>query len=122
MPKRTGIVRRMDDLGRIVFPKELRRQLGLEEGAPLELGIGETEDGQKYLYAAPYKSSQDAFKEFAAVGKDGIFHIVSAFQPLYHSGQRAAEGDAEFICIISHFENPPRLSGVVLRKVHFMRN
>lgn len=64
----------------------------------------------------------NAVIEFAAIGKDGIFHIVSAFQPLYHSGQRAAEGDAEFICIISHFENPPRLSGVVLRKVHFMRN
>ena len=34
MLKHTGIVRRMDDLGRIVFPKELRRQMRLKEGDP----------------------------------------------------------------------------------------
>ena len=49
MLKHTGIVRRMDDLGRIVFPKELRKQMGLKENDPFELGIAETEDGQKYL-------------------------------------------------------------------------
>ena len=65
MLKHTGIVRRMDDLGRIVFPKELRKQMGLKENDPFELGIAETEDGQKYLYAAPYKPSQDAFEKFA---------------------------------------------------------
>ena len=36
---RTGIVRRIDDLGRIVLPKELRRTLGISEGDPLEIGI-----------------------------------------------------------------------------------
>lgn len=34
--KATGIVRRMDDLGRVVIPKELRRVHGIEEGDPLE--------------------------------------------------------------------------------------
>lgn len=33
----TGIVRRIDDLGRIVIPKEIRHSLRLEEGAPLEI-------------------------------------------------------------------------------------
>lgn len=33
----TGIVRRMDDLGRVVIPKELRRNMGLAEGDPLEI-------------------------------------------------------------------------------------
>ena len=32
-----GIVRRLDDLGRLVIPKEIRRALGWEEGDPLEL-------------------------------------------------------------------------------------
>ena len=36
---RTGIVRRIDDLGRIVLPKELRRTLGISEGNPLEIWI-----------------------------------------------------------------------------------
>lgn len=35
--KATGIVRRMDDLGRVVIPKEIRRTLHLREGDPLEL-------------------------------------------------------------------------------------
>lgn len=33
----TGIVRRTDDLGRVVIPKEIRRALGIKEGEPLEV-------------------------------------------------------------------------------------
>lgn len=35
--KATGIVRRVDDLGRVVIPKELRRTLGVKEGDPMEI-------------------------------------------------------------------------------------
>ena len=35
----TGMVRRIDDLGRVVIPKEVRRQLGIQDGDPLELFI-----------------------------------------------------------------------------------
>lgn len=35
--KPTGIVRRIDDLGRVVMPKELRRTLRIREGDPLEV-------------------------------------------------------------------------------------
>ena len=35
--KATGIVRRVDDLGRIVIPKEIRRTLRLHEGVPMEI-------------------------------------------------------------------------------------
>ena len=37
--KSTGIVRRIDDLGKIVIPKEIRRTLQIREGDPLELFI-----------------------------------------------------------------------------------
>ena len=37
--KATGIVRRLDDLGRIVIPKDIRRQFRLHEGDPMELYI-----------------------------------------------------------------------------------
>ena len=33
----TGIVRRIDDLGRVVIPKEIRRSLRIKEGDPLEI-------------------------------------------------------------------------------------
>ena len=38
--KATGIVRRIDDLGRVVVPKEIRRILRIREGDPLEIYTG----------------------------------------------------------------------------------
>lgn len=35
--KATGIVRRIDDLGRVVIPKEIRRTMRIKDGAPLEI-------------------------------------------------------------------------------------
>ena len=35
MMKATGIVRRIDDLGRVVIPKEIRRTMRIREGDPL---------------------------------------------------------------------------------------
>lgn len=35
--KATGIIRRIDDLGRVVIPKEIRRTCGIREGDPLEI-------------------------------------------------------------------------------------
>jgi len=41
--KPTGIIRRVDDLGRVVITKEIRRALGIKEGDPLECYV--TPDG-----------------------------------------------------------------------------
>ena len=46
--KATGIVRRVDDLGRIVIPKEIRRTLRIREGDPLLKTLTVTE---RYLWA-----------------------------------------------------------------------
>jgi transcriptional pleiotropic regulator of transition state genes len=35
--KATGIIKRVDDLGRIVIPKEIRKTLSIKSGDPLEL-------------------------------------------------------------------------------------
>ena len=35
----TGIVRRIDDLGRVVIPREIRKQIGIKEGEPLEIFV-----------------------------------------------------------------------------------
>lgn len=44
--KSTGIVRKVDNLGRVVIPKELRNTLNIQEGSPLEIY---TDDGQIIL-------------------------------------------------------------------------
>lgn len=43
--KSTGIVRKVDELGRVVIPKELRRTIGIEEKDPLEIFV----DGDKII-------------------------------------------------------------------------
>ncbi len=42
--KATGIVRRIDDLGRVVIPREIRRSLRIHEGEPLEIFIDSTQN------------------------------------------------------------------------------
>ena len=39
----TGIVRRIDDLGRVVIPREIRKNLGIKEGDPLEIFVDPAE-------------------------------------------------------------------------------
>ena len=55
--KATGIIRRMDDLGRVVIPKEIRRTMGVREGDPLEMFV-DTETGG--LILVPYNNGLPA--------------------------------------------------------------
>ena len=41
--KATGIVRRIDDLGRVVIPKEIRRTMRIREGDPLHTTLTQTD-------------------------------------------------------------------------------
>ena len=51
--KATGIVRRIDDLGRVVIPKEIRRTLNIREGDPLEVFVGENDSVVFQKYEIP---------------------------------------------------------------------
>ena len=57
--KATGIVRRIDDLGRVVIPKEIRRTLRIREGDPLE------------IYTAT--DGEVIFKKYSPVGEMSVF-------------------------------------------------
>ena len=39
--KFTGVVRRIDELGRFVIPKEIREQLGMVSNTPIEISLGD---------------------------------------------------------------------------------
>lgn len=43
---KTGIIRRIDDLGRVVVPKDIRHKLNIKEGDPLEITL----DGNKVCF------------------------------------------------------------------------
>ena len=57
--KATGIVRRIDDLGRVVIPKEIRRTLKIREGDPLEIYTN--------------SSGEVIFKKYSPIGELGDF-------------------------------------------------
>lgn len=44
--KATGVIRRVDDLGRIIIPKSVRKELNIKEGEPMELFI----DGEDIIF------------------------------------------------------------------------
>ncbi len=62
--KATGIVRRIDDLGRVVIPKEIRRTMRIREGDPLE------------IYTE--KDGEVVFKKYSPVGELAPFAVQYA--------------------------------------------
>lgn len=56
--KATGIVRRVDDLGRVVIPKELRRTMRLREGDPVEFFIDTEQGGLVIKKYHPYQKDE----------------------------------------------------------------
>jgi len=70
----TGIVRRIDDLGRIVIPKEIRRLFKIREGDPLEIFV--TDDGIVFKKFSPMVQLTDFAKEYASSLHESTDHIV----------------------------------------------
>lgn len=73
--KATGIVRRIDDLGRVVIPKEIRRTLRIREGDPLEIFVDR--DGEVILKKySPIGELGDFAKEYADSLYESLNHVV----------------------------------------------
>ncbi len=70
--KATGIVRRIDDLGRVVIPKEIRRTMRIREGTPLEIytGVGGEVIFKKYSPVGELSSFAEDYAEALAKGSD----------------------------------------------------
>jgi transcriptional pleiotropic regulator of transition state genes len=75
--KATGIVRKVDELGRVVLPIELRRTLGIDVKDPLEIFIdGERIILKRYEPACAFCGSADSIKYFK--GKNVCKECVKA--------------------------------------------
>lgn len=73
--KATGIVRRIDDLGRVVIPKEIRRTLRIREGDPLEIYVDR--EGEVILKKySPVGELGDFAKEYADSLYEAIGQII----------------------------------------------
>lgn len=73
--KATGIVRRIDDLGRVVIPKEIRRTLRIREGDPLEIFVDR--EGEIILKKySPISELGEFAKEYADSLHESTGHIA----------------------------------------------
>jgi AbrB family transcriptional regulator (stage V sporulation protein T) len=85
--KATGIVRRIDDLGRIVIPKEIRRTLRLREGTPLEIFTD--------------RNGEVIFKKYSPMAELGSFAKQYADSLAQTSGHMVCITDRDQIIAIS---------------------
>ncbi|MBQ6823087.1 MAG: AbrB/MazE/SpoVT family DNA-binding domain-containing protein [Clostridia bacterium] len=91
--KATGIVRRIDDLGRVVIPKEIRRTLRIREGDPLE------------IYTA--KGGEVIFKKYSPISE------LSGFAAEYAATLGSVTG---FACAVVDRDNVIAFAGVGKRE------
>ncbi len=73
--KATGIVRRIDDLGRVVIPKEIRRTLRIREGDPLEIFV-DRDGGVILKKYSPIGELGDFAKEYVDALFESTGHIA----------------------------------------------
>ncbi|MDD6308740.1 MAG: stage V sporulation protein T [Clostridia bacterium] len=96
--KATGIVRRIDDLGRVVIPKEIRRTMRIREGDPLE--IYTDRDGEVI------------FKKYSPIGELGEFAAQYA--------ETLAKTSGCPVCITDK-DNVIAVSGIPKKELHDKR-
>lgn len=73
--KATGIVRRIDDLGRVVIPKEIRRTLRIREGEPMEIFTGR--EGEIVLKKySPIEELGNLSREYTQAMAQALGHLI----------------------------------------------
>lgn len=99
--KATGIVRRIDDLGRVVIPKEIRRTLRIREGDPLE--IFTDREGEIIL------------KKYSPIGELGLFAKQYADSLSQTTGHMVCVTDRDQVIAVSGAPKKTLLSKPISR-------
>ena len=101
--KATGIVRRIDDLGRVVIPKEIRRSMRVREGDPLEIYTN-----GEYICFKKYNMFHDTQVEVAKI--------------LEASGKACAVFDnSDYLVASKELRQPIELENLLLAGYHSKR-
>jgi AbrB family transcriptional regulator (stage V sporulation protein T) len=102
--KATGIVRRIDDLGRVVIPKEIRRTMRIREGDPLEIYTDREGEvifkkyspiGELASFAAQYAETLQKTCSMAVIIADRDAVVASAGVPKKEYSDRKISADME---------------------------
>ncbi len=131
--KATGIVRRIDDLGRVVIPKEIRRTMRIREGDPLEIYTDREGEvifkkyspiGEMASFAAQYAETLQKTCSMAVVICDRDAVIATAGVPkreyadrkISHAFEELIEGRS----LYTHKENGERISVIEDGGTHYI--
>lgn len=106
--KATGIVRKIDDLGRVVIPKEIRRTMRIREGDPLE------------IYTE--KDGEVIFKKYSPIGELGEFAANYAETLAKASGHGACITDRDSIIAVSGIPRKELLEKPISQELETLMN
>ncbi len=102
--KATGIVRRIDDLGRVVIPKEIRRTMRIREGDPLEIYTDREGEvifkkyspiGELHSFASQYAETLQKICNMAVIITDRDAVIATAGVARKEYSERKVSGELE---------------------------
>lgn len=121
--KATGIVRRIDDLGRVVIPKEIRRTMRIHEGAPLEIYTGKDGEvifkkyspiGELAAFASQYVDTLNKTCQMAVIvtDRDSVIAGAGVSKREYFDRKLSEdfEGVIEARALYSHKQGSPEIS------------
>lgn len=98
--KATGIVRRIDDLGRVVIPKEIRRTMRIREGDPLEIYLSEDGKGVCFRKYSPLGMSDDVLRTAKLMAKFAGIEIA-----IYDTDCKLTGGKSYPVCAPVEWDN-----------------
>ena len=81
----TGIVRRVDDLGRVVIPREIRKQIGIKEGEPLEIFVDpQTKMVGFQKYRVDPLNREEILNKFAEMDIEDQVELLNELMKVYN--------------------------------------
>lgn len=103
--KATGIVRRIDDLGRVVIPKEIRRTLKIREGDPLEIFLGEDNCVCFQRYSVLGSLSEDSMRVAITMASNSGLRPIAIYDTI--EKLRGMENFPPYISTQWEYKNKP---------------
>ena len=96
--KETGIIRKIDDLGRIVIPKEIRKTLRIREGDPMEIYVEKNGEIILKRYAPLGEIIEEAIALAEVLGKNtGFFVYITDNQKIIAVSNKAKKSEIDRI-------------------------
>lgn len=96
--KATGIIRRIDDLGRVVIPRNVRKTMGIREGDPLEIytdPVDKTVCFKRYTplseHADTLNQLEDWVEEFMYEDKAKARDLICQLRAVFQKAEREEE-------------------------------